>query len=621
MENSVLEFITNEAKQSEGLGDAGIETFRDNPYASCAREAGQNAKDAEFQSPVKMTFDVLEINRNDIPCYLKLAETVDNCLKLATQERELDFFGKAKRILISQSMKVLKIADYNTLGLAGPASDSDSPFNSLLKSNGKSKKEKLTSGGSFGIGKNASFAVSDLRTVFYSTKYIDKNTNNSVCLSQGKVKLISHLDSEGVERMGTGYWGNGNFSAIDNEDDIPFWMRRSEIGTSIFSVGFDETSDWKYRIVYSLIVNFFCAIHRQEMEFQVDNGSININTNTLENLFGDINVIEAAKRSGHYANLKFSDELYHCYKSPNASITELDIEGLGKIRIHVLIQEGYSRRVGFIRNGMFITKSLDNFGHALERFPGAKEFVALVEPSDESANKMLKNLENPAHDGFSAERFYDQVKRNSAHKAMTKLGSKIREIIKSKTKSQEIGSVVLDELANLFARKGDTSADGKTSDELDPEILIYETPKRSNSKEKPKEGDSGGAGEKGNSTSDQENGAGKNNGNGIGSKAGSKGFLLTDIRNFFDGEVGKNSTHRIVNFTPSISGKIILNFYATGLTDEVGIKLTSCSEGVFSNDCMRVHMDVESQKRKKLKICFAEPYDGPIEIRAVMEMQ
>ena len=41
MTGPVLEFLPNQAGESEGLGDAGIETFRDNPYASCAAKPGR----------------------------------------------------------------------------------------------------------------------------------------------------------------------------------------------------------------------------------------------------------------------------------------------------------------------------------------------------------------------------------------------------------------------------------------------------------------------------------------------------------------------------------------------------------------------------------------------------
>ena len=41
-----LEFLPNVGGEAEGLGDGGIETFRENPFAAAARETGQNSRDA-----------------------------------------------------------------------------------------------------------------------------------------------------------------------------------------------------------------------------------------------------------------------------------------------------------------------------------------------------------------------------------------------------------------------------------------------------------------------------------------------------------------------------------------------------------------------------------------------
>ena len=44
-----LEFLPNEGGEAEGLSDAGIETFCENPFAAAARETGQNSRDAPRQ--------------------------------------------------------------------------------------------------------------------------------------------------------------------------------------------------------------------------------------------------------------------------------------------------------------------------------------------------------------------------------------------------------------------------------------------------------------------------------------------------------------------------------------------------------------------------------------------
>ncbi len=387
-----LQFLRNDAGEEEGLGDAGIELFKDAPYASCAREAGQNSRDAAADTPVTMRFDVIDIPHAALPLHAELVAAVSACRKNATQEKDVDFFSEALKLLNAPAVKVLRISDYNTKGLIGPPEQSGTPFHSLLKASGVSNKESDTSGGSFGIGKNASFAVTDLQTVLYSTRYVDETSGAAKFAAQGKVKLVSHQDSEDVPRRATGYWGNPNgFLAITDPDQVPPWMRRSEVGTSIFCVGFRESPDWAHRIGYSLITNFFTAIHRDEMAFQV-NGGLKLNRNTVGALFSNSQIRDAAEEASHLGDLVFSQQLYHCLTSPETVITDLDITGLGIVRIHILVEEGLPKRVGIVRNGMLITTSLEHFGSKLERFPGSREFIALVEPISTDAGKILKTL-------------------------------------------------------------------------------------------------------------------------------------------------------------------------------------------------------------------------------------
>src|SRR4051794_9053055 len=260
-----LEFLRNDAGEKEGLGDAGIEMFKDAPYASCAREAGQNSRDASTQLPVKMTFDLLELPLGELPFADDLKDVISACRNEATKEKDVDFFDVANELLSQPTVKVLRISDFNTTGLVGPPDRDGTPFHSLLKASGVPAKLDDTSGGSFGIGKNASYAVTDLQTVLYATRYVDLETSETKFAAQGKVKLVSHVDNEGVARRATGYWGDTHgFIAVQDPTCVPDWLRRDEIGTSIFCVGFRVSPHWAHRIAYSLISNFFTAIHREE---------------------------------------------------------------------------------------------------------------------------------------------------------------------------------------------------------------------------------------------------------------------------------------------------------------------------------------------------------------------
>jgi len=119
----VLEFLPNEAEEEEGLGHAGIETYRDEPYASTAREIGQNSRDAAAVLPVRISFDAIEVPFAEIPELDALRTAADACLakaRAAGEKKEIAFFEQTGRVLASEPMKILRISDFNTTGVKGP---------------------------------------------------------------------------------------------------------------------------------------------------------------------------------------------------------------------------------------------------------------------------------------------------------------------------------------------------------------------------------------------------------------------------------------------------------------------------------------------------------------------
>ena len=68
---------------------------------------------------------------------------------------------------------MLRISDHLTSGLTGSRELINTNWTNLIKSSGVSDK-KGASGGSFGIGKFATFACSDYASVFYSTYDINE---------------------------------------------------------------------------------------------------------------------------------------------------------------------------------------------------------------------------------------------------------------------------------------------------------------------------------------------------------------------------------------------------------------------------------------------------------------
>lgn len=615
-----LDFLKNEAGETEGLADAGIETFRDAPYASCAREAGQNARDAAEDIPVRMTFNVIHLPRDRFPGYSELIKALRACSDNASQEKEKEFFQNALVVASRTAIPVLEIADYNTRGLEGPPNRSGTPFHSLVKATGVSTKESETAGGSFGIGKNASFAVSDLQMVLYSTQFrLGPHVDLEVA-AQGKVKLVSHLDAGGVPRRATGYWGDPEgFQAITRADLIPQWMQRSQKGTSIFCMGFRESPDWSAHMTSSLIANFFVAVHRGEMTFEVDNAAFQINTNTLEGFFARDEVVAAAEKSGHQEDLRFAKQLLTCLVSPNAAEHVLEVDGLGAVRVRVLVEEGHPRRVGFVRNGMLITDNLHHFGQPLRRFPGSRDFVALVEPHDEAATKLLKRLENPAHDNFSAQRIPDPAKRATAEAAMRRLGKLLRDLIKSTTGAEQEESVMLDELGRYFGDPSAPEPQPAPDAEHDPErqvlqpVAVRPRTRRARSQSAGDEG--GGAGGRG--RGGQRPGTGPHPGGGQGGP-GRRGPVesvrLNDMRNVVRRDPDGAARSRVLYFGVVEDGRFRLELQANGVNTPESLSIIESDVGGVENG--KVVADLRSGQRYQVNVRLDAPYEGPVELLA-----
>ncbi|MEP4885913.1 MAG: hypothetical protein ABJ215_06030 [Alphaproteobacteria bacterium] len=617
-----LEFLENQAGEVEGLGHAGIETFRDTPFVSCSREAGQNTLDAADSRPVRMVLREHKVPADEIPGIDKLRETISSCLEAARatgSEKDRDYFENAYDVVSSDVIPVLEIADFNTTGLEGPPNSAESNFHALVKSSGKSDKPTDTSGGSFGIGKNATFAVSDLRTVFYSTLY--GPANDLKFALQGKVQLVSHRDAAGVERTAKGYWGHpGHFAAVEEPDLVPEWLKRDSKGTSVFSVGFRGREDWVDRMTVPLLSNFFVAVDDGDIEFEVGDGARIVNGENLASLLDDAAIEKVAEEASHGDDFRLAGQIYRCRKSDEAVTKRFQVDDLGEFKAKILVKEGMPKRVAIVRNGMLIAQSLEHFGDKFARFPGARDFIMLVEPADDEASKVLKSLENPQHNAFSPGRLDNPKKQKNVTRAMKRLIREIRTMIQENAEITGGDATKLDELGEFFADAGSEEAKIPSAED-DPETISFKPTKRVRPKPiKPVaphgEGDEGGAGH-----DDGGGGAGTDGqGDGSGSGEGGDGtwgqkpdVRLTTVRN-----VEKSAKVRKVFFTPDEAGDIELTFLATGVFYETELRVETASG---AKKCAakhgRVELNVDQGARVEIEVTFDDDYTGPVEVYAV----
>jgi hypothetical protein len=638
MSNIGLQFLENTGGESEGLSEAGIETFRDRPFASVARETGQNSRDARLNpaEPVRVTFDVVEMDSENFPSITQFRSAADLCLKKASQkkanEKERGFFLHATNVLQAQTINVLKIADFNTKGAKGPCVEG-SPFHTLAKNEGTSTKEDLNSGGSYGIGKNAVFAISDIHTAIFSTCYHD-DQGNLQHLCMGKTLFISHQDQQGVERRRKGYWGKVHgYLPLDAINDIPVPFRRSDIGTSIFSIAMrDNRIDWRHEMAVAVIINFFASIVRQEMEFEIDNGNVKINKNTIEYYFNDNAIKNAVTQLNLTTAFDATQKLYACLTDQSTQSVELRIPDLGPVRLHMLLRDGLGYTIGIVRNGMYITDNLAHFDEPFKRFPLHREFSLIIEPTGEQSGEWFKRLEGPKHDDLSAERISDPALRQTGQRAFEKLAKEIRKYIREKAKSEPKSSQTIDELSEFFAsdstkqeddsgtetdprqlkakpvtrlqpKKRRQSTSQNTEDD-DPEIVVplpgtepAPTPGLGQGK-----ADEGGPGER--SPNPRPRG-----------QRAARQVELKDERNLMPD--ASKPQHRSIIFTSPADGTVLLAVEATGLSTRDRLTILSCSSG--SVDHGNLMVQCKKGERKHIQLVLDTPYRGPIDLVAYMQ--
>lgn len=618
-----LQFPSNDTGENEGLSHAGIETFKGSPISSIARETAQNSRDAHSSFPVRLAFDMIDIDVATFPDFGEFDEALKACAaraSLGSDLKEKQFFAKATKMLGEKSLPALRISDSGTTGLVGPCSDG-TPFHSLVKASGVSQKSESTSGGSYGIGKNAAFAVSDLHTVFYSTIYEEDGVQHF--LAQGKCTLVSHK-RDGNNKRATGYWSTPGYMPVEQEADAPEWLSRDVVGTTTVSIGFSASPDWQFKISESLVRNFFAAVHAGELEFEVNDQTILINRETLPDIFVMKDVLDAAAAQRTIEDLDFSKQLFNCLIDDECKPFEFAIPGLGQFSLHLLIREGLPKRVAFIRNGMMITSNLQNFADKLLNFPMYKEFIAVVQPIDQAGKTIIKRLENPQHNELSADRLVEESEQKAVRACMDSLGRKIRKIIRDEAYITPTKETALDEMNEFFGDAGKSDQIPVPNDaDTNPITVVFTPPKIKNepqsdgASDDSEDDDSGGS--EGNQQRDggDEPGTGEGKGDGFGGHGGGETFTFENFRNIQD--VGDPDHRRILIFTPNKTGNVSVSVHVKGMQRDSPLHGVTL---INSNGEEVGTVSTVAGTPVNLTACFKTPYRGPIglRLRAISEV-
>lgn len=221
--------------------------------------------------PVIVEFELLHAKRESIPDVDDLQNAIKKCYESNKDEPDAyNFFKKAYETLAQSHVNVLRISDYNTRGLEGSDTcEKGTNWSRLVKESGSSNKGK-SSGGSFGIGKSATFACSDLRTVLYSSLDINGLKSNF-----GVARLISFDDEELGWTTGVGYYSEDNrFIAIPGLISLDENYQRLESGTDIYILGMCMSENPEKEFIEAVLMNFLVSLIKGKLVVNVQGNTI-----------------------------------------------------------------------------------------------------------------------------------------------------------------------------------------------------------------------------------------------------------------------------------------------------------------------------------------------------------
>lgn len=395
-------FPSNDHGENKGINDSGVATFRGTPLKSLAREICQNSLDAAREKTVKIEFNMFELPMDSVPGIVALKDVFKRCLDFWGTQKAIttkEFYTNAISVAEKDNCAILRISDYNTVGLTGTKEHINTNWINLTKSSGASDK-KGTAGGSYGIGKFAPFACSDFSTVFYSTYNEDEEV-----AYQGVSRLVTFRRSDDETTQGIGYYGNDKNTPVEEQLLLePGYARKpGDYGTDIYITAYKfANGDWQKDIIISILDGFLGAIWNEKLIIYV--GDKEVSKATLKDL------IEIYKDD----LTPYTEKYYSVLVSPETQWIEQDFMGLGlvKLGIHVGDPEA-PRRVAMIRQtGM---KIMDK-----DHLPGHAPCVGIMFIEGDSLNEQLREMENPEHTLWQPDRARNLIKAKTLLKALNK---------------------------------------------------------------------------------------------------------------------------------------------------------------------------------------------------------
>lgn len=444
-----------------GMNDSGWDTFAGTPFKSLAREICQNSLDAkkDKNKPVIVDFHVFEIEQYKIPQISQIQNAITRAMDFWKIQQEdpateefLQFALDASR---NDTIRCLRISDRNTTGLEGSDKRFGTKWCRLLKSEGDSDKPGV-SGGSKGIGKFAPFACSSLRTVFYSTA-----ADDNLQASQGVSRLISFLEGETLS-MGLGYYGEDGdrCSPLKNQISLdPNYVREnSDYGTDLYIIGFTEDSDWKSKMIGSVLDGFLYAIENENLVVSIDETVIS--KATLPEVLGSLDKTFLPEHADEYYKVLGSK---HTVTFPPKEVKNKSGEVLGSVYLKILLDADFHRKCAIVRKTGMKIFDCDGISSYIV-------FAGVLYIDGTNLNAYLKKLENAQHTEWQIERLKTNKEQKEAAALIRGLKKYIKDCVISLRAADQDKPINLAVGEYLSAEIPDQGKDKKSREDINDDI-------------------------------------------------------------------------------------------------------------------------------------------------------
>lgn len=413
-------FFAPGVNYSIGPTDAAGQNFK-GAWDSLVRECIQNSLDAvkDPNQPVIVKFDFKNMPIRSYTNFFELKTHIESCLTTFPDTAKAQYGQMLKlfdRIIGvgNNPMPYLQVSDYNTKGMAYDENNDSCNFSAFVRGLGVHGGDQTANGrgGSFGLGKSTFFKMSPIRTMIVSTY-----TSEGQYVFEGVSSLTTHnLNGEKLSHIG--YYDNRNGNPVTDAEFIPARFVRkpdengkTSSGTDIFIMG-RKLEDGDMDIIKrQVLTHYWLSIYKGKLIVELAEANTIkeiIRKDKLQEMM-EITFSSTIDNARNSINPRpYYDAVVNAEVSPICKHVKKKLLNLGDVELFLMKnKEAQKDRLTFFRLPCMIVmrRSTSQFNLRINNYGVYGVFVC----SNNCGDRLLKHLENPAHDEWNEKNWTNSI--------------------------------------------------------------------------------------------------------------------------------------------------------------------------------------------------------------------